>query len=380
LGVRAEAYHNGGATAVEELAFGLAAGAHYVSEAGEPAARETMFNFAASGNYFFDIAKLRAARRLWAGMQPAHPMRLHTHTSIWNKTIYDAPNNLLRGTTEAMAAIIGGTDALTVGAFDEPYRQASEFSRRLAMNTQLILREEAYFEKVADPAAGSWYIEWLTEQVAREALKLFEQVQAEGGLVSAVKSGFVERTVGRSREAKMSAVAQRRRVLVGTNQYPNPHETMLSQVQRPVAGRAAEPFEQIRLATERSGKSPQVLLIPFGDVKMRRARADFVSNFFGIGGFAIVEPAAFAAPDAAAEYANSVAGDLLVLCSSDPEYPAFAESFMVKLTASRPVLVAGLPKDSADQLRAAGVRDFIHVKSDPIVVLKQWQKELGVIQ
>jgi methylmalonyl-CoA mutase len=116
LAVRAEAYHNTGATAVEELAFALAAGAHYVAESGEPAAREVVFNFAAGGNYFFEIAKLRAGRRLWARMHPAHPMRVHTHTSMWNKTIYDAPNNLLRGTTEAMAAIIGGTDSLTVGA------------------------------------------------------------------------------------------------------------------------------------------------------------------------------------------------------------------------------------------------------------------------
>ncbi|HET8547782.1 MAG TPA: methylmalonyl-CoA mutase family protein [Bryobacteraceae bacterium] len=380
LTVRGEAHHNAGATAVEELAFALAGGAHYIREIGEPAAREMVFDFAATGNYFFDIAKLRAARRLWADLHSANPMRIHTRTSMWNRTIYDAPNNLLRGTTEAMAAIIGGTDALTVGAFDEAYRSPTEFSRRLAVNTQLILRDEAHFDKVADPGAGSWYIEWLTRQVVREALELFEQVQAEGGLPRAVESGFVERTLARSREAKLAAIAQRRRVLVGTNQYPNPREIALPEIRSRVPGRAVDAFEQIRLATERSGRRPQVLLIPFGELKMRRARADFVTNFFGVAGFTITEPAAFATPDAAAEYANSAPGDLLVLCSSDAEYPAFAKEFTAKLVTTRPVLAAGQLKDSADQLRAVGVRDFIHVKSDPIATLKHWQRELGVIE
>ena len=383
LAVRAEAYHHAGATAVEELAFALAAAAHYVRELGQAAARELVVNFAAGGNYFFDIAKLRAARRVWAGLYPASSIRIHTRTSMWNKTAYGAHNNLLRATTEAMSAAIGGTDALTVGAFDEPYRRPDDFSRRLALTTQLILREEAHFDKVADPAAGSWYIEWLTGQIAREAQRLLEQIESQDGLLAAVKSGFVRETLSKSREAKLAAVAQRRRVLVGLNQYPDPQERIAGKVESLVPGRAAEPFEQIRLATERyaartGGRAPLVLLLTYGDVKMRRARAGFITNFFGAGGFTISEPPAFPAPEAAAEYALSTPADLVVLCSSDPEYPAFAAAVAPKLAARTPVLVAGLPKDSVEALKAAGVRDFIHIKSDAIATLKHWQKELGV--
>jgi methylmalonyl-CoA mutase len=384
LAVRADAWHNSGATAVEELAFSLGAAAHYVREAGDLAARELVFNFASGGNYFFEIAKLRAARRLWAVLYPAYPMRIHSRTSLWNKTVYDAHNNLLRATTEAMSAAIGGADSITVGAFEEPFRRPGSSSSHLALNTQLILRDEAHFDKVADPAAGAWYIEWLTDQVAREARRLLDQIESDGGLAAAIKSGFVEQTLAKSRQAKAAAIAQRRRVLVGTNQYPNPREKALDQIEALVPGRAAEPFEQVRLTTERytarTGRTPVVLLLTYGDVKMRRARADFVTNFFASGGFAVSEPSAFPAPEAAAEHASAAPADLIVLCSSDAEYPALAAGVLPKLTSKTPVLIAGLPKDSVEQLKAAGVRDFIHIKSDVIATLRQWQKELGVTE
>jgi methylmalonyl-CoA mutase len=380
VAVNADTYHNAGATAVEELAFAFAAEAHYFRELGEVSAGQLVFNFAVGGNYFFEIAKLRAARRVWAQRHPSHPMRMHTRTSLWNKTIYDAHNNLLRTTTEAMSAAIGGTDSMTVGAFDEVYRRPDDFSRHLALNTQLILGEEAHFDKVADPAAGSWYVEWLTEQIAREALTLAEQIESEGGFLAAVRSGFVAKTIAASREAKLAALTQRRRILVGTNWYPNPRETMLSAVEAQATGRAADAFEQVRLATERhvsgGGRAPVVLLLPYGDAKMRRARADFVTNFFGTAGFAITEPPAFSSREEAAEYARSAHADLLVLCSSDPEYVPLASAVVASV--DKPVLVAGFPKDSADQLRATGIRDFIHIKSDSIATLTRWQRELGV--
>lgn len=395
IGVRAEAWQLAGATTVEELALAIAGGVAQLNALGAEAASSLVFHFGVGTNYFFEIAKLRAARLLWAQVLEAYgvsgSMVIHARTSMADKTVYDPHNNLLRGTTEAMSAVLGGADAVIVVPFDEPYRRPDEFSRHLALNTQIILREEAHFDKVADPAAGSWYIESLTESIAREAWKLFQVIEAEGGLLAFVQSGKAEALLAKSRDARRNLIETRRRVIVGTNQYPNVREQALGPIDQSwydanKTGRLAEPFEAIRLATERhaakTGKAPAVLLLPLGDVKMRRARADYITNFFGVSGFTISEPAAFDSPEAAADYASTAKADIIVLCSSDPEYPVIAGPIVSRLRqggVQTPVLVAGLPKDGVDAIKAAGVEDFIHVKSHPVQTLSSWQKRLGVI-
>ena len=386
--IRSDRWHNAGATTVQELAFTLAAAVEYLNNSGADAAKDLEFEFAIGPNYFFEIAKLRAARGLWAQILAVYglsvKMNIAARTSTWNQTVYDPHNNLLRGTTEAMAAAIGGADSITVVPFDEPYREPDDFSRHLALNTQLILRDEAYFNKVADPAAGSYYLESLTESVAREAWALFQEVEAKGGLTAA--SSSIDEAIAKSRDARNKLINQRRRVFVGVNQYPNLREEVLQQIEKePPAYRAAVAFESLRLATEkyakRAGKKPVVLLLTLGDRKMRRARADYVTNFFGIAGFTISEPPAFDSAEAAADYAKDAKVDIAVLCSSDPEYPSIAGPLISRLRAggaNTPVLVAGFPADSMEALKAAGVEDFVHVKSDPIATLKGWQQKLGV--
>jgi methylmalonyl-CoA mutase len=388
--VRSDLWHNAGATAVEELAFALAAGVEHLNSSGADAANDLEFEFAIGPNYFFEIAKLRAARLLWAQILDACGVRVKMNiaarTSTWNQTVYDPHNNLLRGTTEAMSAALGGADAITVVPFDAPYREPDDFSRHLALNTQLVLRDEAYFDKVNDAAAGSYYLETLTENIAREAWKLFQQVEAMGGLTAAIQAGFVDQTIAKSRAACQKLINQRRRVFVGVNQYPNLRETALQQIEKePPAYRATVDFEALRLATEkhakRTGKNPVVLLVTLGDRKMRRARADYVTSFFGIAGFTISEPPAFPSAEAAADHAKDAKADIAVLCSSDPEYSSTAGPLISRLRAGgvkTPVLVAGYPTESIEPLRAAGVADFIHVKSDPIATLKGWQQKLGV--
>ena len=196
--IRAHRFSEAGSTIVQELGFALAEGVEIVAQltdrglAVADAAQALAFSFAIGSNYFLEIAKLRAARTLWAraveSFQPAHAdaakMTIYARTSHWTKTIYDPHVNLLRATTEAMAAAIGGADSLQVEAFDEPYREPDEFGSRLARNTQLILKQEAWLDRSVDAAGGSYYLEVLTDSLAREAWKLLQQIEAAGGFLT----------------------------------------------------------------------------------------------------------------------------------------------------------------------------------------------------
>jgi methylmalonyl-CoA mutase len=170
------------------------------------AASKIRFSFGIGSNYLSEIAKLRAARLLWSvitnGFQPADresiKMDIHCVTSEWNKTVQDPYVNLLRTQTEAMSAILGGADSLTVEPFDITFRKPDEFSERIARNQQLILKEESYFDKVADPAAGSYYIEYLTYLIAENTWKLFLEIEEKGGFLSSQKSGLIQKKLSES--------------------------------------------------------------------------------------------------------------------------------------------------------------------------------------
>lgn len=368
--IRGDTLHDAGATAVQELGYSLAEGVERLANAANvaDAAKGIEFVFAIGSNYFLEIAKLRAARLLWAQAvsafgptgDQARLMRIHARTSRLNKSGLDPNTNLLRVTTEAMAAAIGGCRSLTV----EPFG----FDPHLAINVQRVLKEEAHLDQVRDPAGGSYYIESLTDALAREAWKLFQQVEAEGGYQQALAGGSIEKAVAQARAAKEKAVSSRRRTLIGVNNYPNLTE------KEPVAApgsstpRLAEPFEKIRLRTaahaRKTGRYPQVLLLKRGDPKMKSARANFCLNFLGCSGFDVVE----------AEELRPA--DLIVLCSSDAEYVAFARDICAE--AMVPVIVAGNPKEQVEELKALGVQGFVHIQSDAIQTLTEWQNRLGM--
>ena len=380
--IRADRLHESGAHAVQELGYALAEGverltAFAASTPLDQAARRVEFVYAVGSNYFVEIAKLRAARMLWAqavaAFGPADSgacrARLHVRTSRLNKSVCDRYVNLLRVTTEAMSAAIGGADTLYI----EPFG----FSPGLARNVQRVLRDESHLDAVADPAGGSYYVETLTDALAAEAWKLFQAVEKEGGYSQARASGSIEKALAETRGARRKAVSTRRRTLVGVNNFPNVQEK-IPEAEAPAAEpapihpafRLAEPFERIRRRTAAHaallGRYPKVLLLERGDLKMRMARANFCFNFLGCAGFDLVESEEYAGADA----------DLIVLCSSDTEYTPFAQEVCARV--SVPVLVAGNPKDQIDALKAAGVQGFLHLGSDAVETLTQWQTRLGM--
>jgi len=393
--IHGDAFEEAGATAAEEVGFTLSAGVDFLDAmqdrnivAGRAAAA-LEFHFAMGSNYFFQIAKLRAFRMVWAravgsfgGSRSEARAHIAARTSRWDKTAYDPHVNILRATTEAMSAVLGGADSVMVAPFDACYKLPNEASRRLARNTQLLLKHEAWIGHIADAAGGSYYLETVTDFLAHEGWKIMQGIEARGGYRKSQMDGATKAALDRSMTAREKAVASRRRVFVGTNQFANPAEQALNRCE---PGRSSEtkrgtqPYEALRLRTERhtagGGLTPRVLLAEFGDVKLRAARSNFAVNFFACAGFETVTRRFRKAVEIA-----GAEGDLIVLCSSDKEYAAIAAELMPKLKAmdrKTPVIVAGNPEDAA-MLSAAGVADFVHARSHPVEVLTKWQERLGI--
>ncbi|QIZ68293.1 methylmalonyl-CoA mutase family protein [Geobacillus subterraneus] len=258
--VRGEPYHNGGANAVQELAFSLASAVEYI-RAGldrgltiDDIATRMQVSLAVGADFFMEIAKLRAARRLFAqvieafgGSESSRRIELHVRTSPFTKTVYDPYVNMLRAGAEAFAAVVGGADGVHVSPFDEAIGLADAFSRRIARNTQLILLEEAHLSQVIDPAGGSYYVETLTANLAEAAWKLFQQVEEKGGMKQALQDGFVQSEVGAVAKRRLERVKQRKEKIVGTNVYANLEETPIEKPKQ-TAVNMVLPLDEQRVA------------------------------------------------------------------------------------------------------------------------------------
>lgn len=403
IGVGGHRFHDSGSTIVQELAFTLAAGHEYMVRlmdsgfSADRAARIIRFSMAVSSNYFMEIAKFRAARMLWANIVAQYnpekrcSMKMYAHavTSRWNQTVYDPYVNMLRGTTETMSAAIAGVHSLEVVPFDEPFETPTAFSLRIARNVQLLLKHESHFDQVSDPSGGSYYIETLTDSIAREAWKLFREVEDRGGYVSAFRDGFITCAIEVSAAAKDNAVATRRIVLLGANQYPNFTEVADKAVdEKDVASenkdcvclkpyRGAMPFERIRLRTDRSGKSPLAFMLTCGSLSMARARAQFACNFFACAGIRVQDNTFFSSVGEGVKAALAANADIVVLCASDDDYAAVAPEAKELLGDRAILVVAGAPA-SQPELEAQGVTHFISVRSNVLETLKRYLEELGI--
>ena len=411
INVNALTLNNAGAYIYQELGYALAWGNEYMNqltEAGIPAAtiaQKIKFNFGISSNYFLEIAKFRAGRMLWADIvnsylaegdcKCAAQMKIHAETSSFNLTVFDSYVNLLRTQTEAMSAALAGVDSMTVVPFDKAYETPNDFSERLARNQQLLLKEESHFDKVIDPAAGSYYIENLTVSIAKQAWNLFLAVEDEGGFYAAVKAGKVQEAVNASNKARHEAVAKRKEILLGTNQYPNftelagekrpleavcccgggHHDTCEKDVPSLNFDRAASEFEALRLQTETSGKRPKAFMLTIGNLAMRQARAQFSCNFLACAGYEVVDNLGFSTVEEGVEAAVAAKADIVVLCSSDDEYAEYAVPAFKALNGRAMFIVAGAPA-CMDELKAAGIENFIHVRVNVLETLKEYNAKL----
>ncbi|MBE6300835.1 MAG: methylmalonyl-CoA mutase small subunit [Parabacteroides distasonis] len=410
LAVNAYYFNDAGAYISQELGYALAWGNELLAKLTEVGfdakvvAKNIKFNFGISSNYFMEIAKFRAARWLWAEIVAAYnpscqcacKMNVHAITSKWNMTIYDAHVNLLRSQTEAMSAAIAGVDSITVRAFDEIYQTPDEFSERIARNQQLLLKEECHFDKVVDPSAGSYYVEVLTNSLAEVAWQLFLDIEEKGGFGVEVTSSEVQKAINASNEARKKAVATRREILLGSNQFPNFTEVAAEKIQEAVVcccggmhncgeetiipldfSRGSSEFEALRLATEKSGKTPKVFMLTIGNLAMRLARSQFSSNFFACAGYQVIDNLGFETVEAGIEAGIEAGAEIIVLCSSDDEYAELAPAAYKALNGRAEFVVAGAPT-CMDDLKALGIDQFINVKSNVLETLKAFNTKLGI--
>jgi len=412
LAVNARYFKNSGSSIVEELAFGMAYGNEYLSKLTELGvsidyiAPKIKFSFATGSNYFMEIAKIRAARLLWAkivnayGPSDAEFTRTHIHsvTADWNKTMYDPHMNMLRTTTEAMSAIIGGTNSLTVRPYNAVFEPATPFSERIARNQQLVLKEESYLDKIVDPGAGSYYIENLTDSLVEEAWKIFLQITEMGGFIEAFKKGHIQQKINETSQKRDAAIASRKEILVGTNQYPDfnesvnkeldksglstPSESEESVIAEPLKMyRGAQGFELLRYKIDlysMKNKRPKAFMFSYGSLAMRRARSQFASNFFACAGFETIDNNGFKTIDEGVAASLERKAEIIVVCGSDDDYPLIVPEIFDKIGQNAIVVVAGYPKDSVDELKSKGIRHFIHVKSNVLETLREFQKMLNI--
>ncbi len=239
--IRADVYQNAGSSLAQELAFALASAVEYLdalTEQGvsaDEALQHIEVSFAVSASYFLEIAKFRAARWLFGELAKAYGASatptIHVSSARWNKTIYDAHNNLLRGTVEAMAAATGGADSITVARFDELFKSPNEFSAHLSRNASLILRDESHLDKVVDAAAGSYALESLTDAMGNAAWSLVQRIESQGGMIQSLRSGFVQSEIRRVREARDKLIAEKKFNLIGVTKSPNAKEKMKSTIE-----------------------------------------------------------------------------------------------------------------------------------------------------
>ncbi len=423
VGVNGAVWLEAGGNAVQELAFAIAAGVEYVralSERGiSPASviPRLRFTFAVGPQFYLEISKFRAFRLLWSRVAQgfgvegaASRVRIHARTNRWNKTVLDPHVNMLRVTTEAFSAVLGGIDSLHIGPFDEVLGGSDEISRRIARNVHTLLSEEFHAIAPADPAGGSWLVEKTTDEFARKAWALFQDVEKQGGLAAALRAGYVQKLIATNAGEKDDAVSKRRLSLVGTNLFPNLKEkpiarsmidlaafaqTRASEIKsrRPAAPkvsatdfdamvkaaesgatvgqlasltataadaaiaplafkRAGEGFEALRKAADalakKNGVRPKVFLAKIGPVKQHKPRADFSAGFFSVGGFEATGKEAFETAEAAAQAAAASGAPVVVLCSTDETYPVLVPAFAAALKAAKPGIVAILAGLPAD--------------------------------
>ncbi|MFD9330997.1 methylmalonyl-CoA mutase family protein [Streptomyces sp. NPDC060065] len=385
LTVDALPYHEAGGSAAQELGCSLATGVAYLrelDEAGlsvEHACAQLEFRYAATADQFLTIAKLRAARRLWARVTevcgaPVGQLQ-HAVTSPVMMARRDPWVNMLRTTVATLAAGVGGADAVTVLPFDHAIGLPDAFARRIARNTSTILVEESHLSRVIDPAGGSWYVERLTDELAYAGWEFFQWIERAGGQAEALRSGRLGQELAKTWEARSAKLAKRREPVTGVSEFPNLAERPVERVPAPVppAGglprvRRDEAYETLRARSDAhlaaTGSRPRIFLAAMGPAAAHTARLTFASNLFQAGGIEPVTEGTF----------EDSGATEVCLCSSDALYEEQAAETARALRAAGAghVFLAGRPG------QYPGVDGYVFAGCDTVTVLSTALDRMGV--
>jgi methylmalonyl-CoA mutase len=415
--IDARAVHEAGGSEAQELAALIASAVDTLRRLAPhldiaTAAAKTIFCLALDANYGIGVAKLRAARRLWARVEEAlgltaTPMRLQGYSSARMLTRYDAWTNMLRGTAAAFAGAVGGADIMTIRPFNEPLGTPEELGRRIARNTQLIAMEESQLGRVADPTGGAWFTETFANELAEAAWAEFQKIEGEGGYAASLTSGAFQGRVAATREARAKDIAKRKIPVTGVSEFPlldeiaapvadqphlRPHAVLTDEALQalvpdlpPATGddATAEPLLPIRLGADfealrdkaaAAAKPPAIYLATLGPLAEYTARADFARNLFAAGGLAAKEPPV--PPKDAAEIAAGFKASgcrIACICGADARYAeeADAAAKALKTAGAQHVWIAG--KHEGD-----GIDSQIFMGCDVLHALKLAHAELGL--
>ncbi|MET9556522.1 methylmalonyl-CoA mutase subunit beta [Streptomyces sp. NPDC006645] len=404
LVVDALPYHDAGGSPAQELGCSLAAGVAALRDltaAGlsvEAACGQLEFRYAATADQFLTIAKLRAARRLWARVAEVSgagsagaAQRQHAVTSSVMMTRRDPWVNMLRTTVASLAAGVGGADAVTVLPFDHTLGLPDGFARRIARNTSTILIEESHLGRVIDPAGGSWYVERLTDDLAHAAWAWFQDIERAGGQRAALRDGLIAERLAATWATRSEKLARRREPVTGVSEFPQLAETPVVRDAPPPAATGGLPtvhrddaFETLRARSDAhlasTGARPRVLLAALGPAAAHTARVTFASNLFQSGGIEPVHDPVTVDATTVADALTASGATLACLCSSDPLYAEQAEQVAAALKAAGAtrVYLAGRPGEQRETLIRAGVDEFVAVGVDAVAVLSVALDHLGV--
>ncbi|WP_405749557.1 methylmalonyl-CoA mutase subunit beta [Streptomyces sp. NBC_01411] len=403
LVVDALPYHSAGGSAAQELGCSLATAVAYLrglTAAGldvAAACGQLEFRYAATADQFLTIAKLRAARRLWArvaeasGAPAAGAQHQHAVTSPVMMARRDPWVNMLRTTVACLAAGTGGADAVTVLPFDHTLGLPDDFARRIARNTSTILVEESHLARVIDPAGGSWYVERLTDELAQAAWEWFQEIERAGGQEQALRSGLIAGRLAATWERRSEKLAARSEPVTGVSEFPQLVERAVVRDPAPAAPGGGLPvvhrddaFEALRARSDAhlaaTGARPRVFLATLGPAAAHTARAGFAANLFQAGGIEPVNGPVPGAPDTAAAAFADAGTTLACICSSDTVYAEQAADTAAALKAAgaRQVFLAGRPGDRRDAYLASGVDEFVFAGGDVVAVLTSVLDRMGV--
>ncbi|MGW1675238.1 methylmalonyl-CoA mutase family protein [Streptomyces sp. NPDC002324] len=387
LTVDALPYHEAGGSAAQELGASLATGVAYLREltgAGlsvEQACAQLEFRYAATADQFLTIAKLRAARRLWArvaevcGAPAAGAQIQHAVTSPVMMTRRDPWVNMLRTTIATLAAGAGGADSVTVLPFDHALGLPDAFARRIARNTSTILVEESHLARVIDPAGGSWYVERLTDELAHAGWEFFQEIERAGGQAAALRSGAVGERLAETWAARSAKLARRREPVTGVSEFPHLAEKPVVREPAPEPPSGGLPrvsrdeaFETLRARSDAhlaaTGSRPRLFLASLGPAAAHTARTTFAANLFQAGGIEPVTEGTFEESGATE----------VCLCSSDAVYEERAATAAAELRAvgASHVFLAGRPAEYT------GVDGFVFAGCDAVAVLSATLDRMGV--